>query len=326
MMRPTGFFSRIVPTTTQEKPVSDAQEFRLPGAAVPRAYRLTLEPDLVALTFKGGVDIDLDVKAATREIVMHSVGLDIAGASAGPEKLAVAVDEKKERLTLTAAKPFAPGKATVSLQFSGKISEEMRGFYRSKYKAADGSERYMGTKQFEATSARRAFPCFDEPALKAVFELTMITPKDRFCVSNMPVVADEALPGGARRVRFAPSPVMSSYLLAFAVGEFDSIEGKTADGMPVRVYATPGRAELGRFALETAIRGLKFFGDYYGIPYKKALPKLDLLAIPDFEYGAMENWGAVTFRETAIFVDPKRSSIPQRRRVAKIVLHELAHQ
>lgn len=306
--------------------MSDAQEFRLPGAAVPRTYRLTLEPDLVALTFKGAVEIDLDVKTATREIVMHSVGLDIAEARAGSEKLATSLDDKKERLTVTAAKAFAPGKATVSIAFSGKISEEMRGFYRSRYKAADGSERYMGTTQFEATSARRAFPCFDEPALKAVFELTMVTPKDRICVSNMPVVADDALPGGAHRIRFAPSPIMSSYLLAFAVGEFDSIEGRTADGMPVKVYATPGRAELGRFALETAIRGLQFFGDYYGIPYRKALPKLDLLAIPDFEYGAMENWGAVTFRETAIFVDPKRSSIPQRRRVAEVVLHELAHQ
>jgi puromycin-sensitive aminopeptidase len=304
----------------------DDQEFRLPGAAAPRTYRLTLEPDLVALTFKGEVAIDLDVKTATREIVLHSVHLEIAEARSGADTLDVHADEKKERITLTAPKPFAAGKATISLRFSGKISEEMRGFYRSKYKAADGTERHMGTTQFEATSARRAFPCFDEPALKAVFELTMVTPKDRICVSNMPVVADDALPDGRRRVRFALSPIMSTYLLAFAVGEFDSIEGKTKDGMPVKVYATPGRAELGRFALDTAIRGLQFFGDYYGIPYQKALPKLDLLAIPDFEYGAMENWGAVTFRETAIFVDAKHSSIPQRRRVAEVVLHELAHQ
>jgi len=306
--------------------VTDSGEFRLPAAVAPRRYRLALEPDLEALTFKGEVTIDVDVKTPTREIVLHSVGLRIAGARAGTELLSVAADEKKERITLSSSTPFPAGAAAITLSFSGAIAEEMRGFYRSRYTAADGSARYMGTTQFEATSARRAFPCFDEPALKAVFELTMVTPKDRLCVSNMPVVADDALPDGRRRVRFAPSPIMSTYLLAFAVGEFDSIEGKTADGMPVKVYATPGRAELGRFALETAIRGLHFFGDYYGIPYQRALPKLDLLAIPDFEYGAMENWGAVTFRETAIFVDPKRSSIPQRRRVAEVVLHELAHQ
>jgi len=306
--------------------VNNPEDFRLPGIALPRAYRLDLEPDLEALTFKGVVSIDLELKTSTREIVMHAVGLEIAEARSGSERLEIRVDAAKERLTLVSGKPLAAGDATVSLTFSGKIGEEMRGFYRSRYALPDGTKRFMGTTQFEATSARRAFPCFDEPALKAVFELTMVTPKERLAVSNMPVVAADKLPDGRTRVRFAPSPVMSTYLLAFAVGEFDSIEGKAEDGMPVRVYATPGRAELGRFALETAIRGLKYFGDYYGIPYKKALPKLDLLAIPDFEYGAMENWGAVTFRETAIFVDPKRSSIPQRRRVAEVVLHELAHQ
>jgi len=307
-------------------PVTDTGDFRLPATALPRTYRLTLEPDLEALTFKGEVSIDLDVKTATTQIVMHSVGLQIAEARSGAERIEFRTDEAKERLTLVSPKPFGVGPAMISLRFSGKISEEMRGFYRSRYTLPDGTQRFMGTTQFEATSARRAFPCFDELALKAVFDLTMVAPKDRLAISNMPIVASDKLPDGRTRVRFAPSPIMSTYLLAFAVGEFDWIEGKTDDGMPVRVYATPGRAELGRFAMDTAIRGLKFFGDYYGIPYRKALPKLDLLAIPDFEYGAMENWGAVTFRETAIFVDPKRSSIPQRRRVAEVVLHELAHQ
>ncbi|MBV8878927.1 MAG: hypothetical protein JO332_03075, partial [Planctomycetaceae bacterium] len=292
--------------------MTDSAEFRLPASALPRTYRLALEPDLEALTFRGDVEIDLDLKAPSRDLVLHSVGLDIAEARSGADRLDVRVDAAKERITLVCPKPLPAGPATVSLRFSGKISEEMRGFYRSRYTRPDGTQRFMGTTQFEATSARRAFPCFDEPALKAVFTLTMTVPKDRQAISNMPVVSSDPLPDGRTRVRFAPSPVMSTYLLAFAVGEFDWIDGKTEDGMPVRVYATPGRAELGRFAMETAIRGLKFFGDYYGIPYQKALPKLDLLAIPDFEYGAMENWGAVTFRETAIFVDPQRSSIPQR--------------
>ena len=306
--------------------MTDANEFRLPGAAKPRAYRLSLAPDLDALTFKGEVTIDLDVKISTREIVLHAANLEIAEARTGSGALEVRTDPAHERLILTARQPLPVGPASVTLRFSGKLSEEMRGFYRSTYTRPDGSKGVMATTQFEATSARRCFPCFDEPALKAVFEVTMAVPKGRLVISNMPQVSEEATADGGRRVRFAPSPIMSTYLLAFAVGEFDSIEGKTENGMPVRVFTTPGRSELGRFALETAIRGLKYFGDYYGIPYDRALPKLDLLAIPDFEYGAMENWGAVTFRETAIFVDPKRSSIPQRRRVAEVVLHELAHQ
>jgi puromycin-sensitive aminopeptidase len=306
--------------------VTESNEFRLPAAVAPKAYRLALEPDLDALTFKGEVAIDLDVKTPSREIVLHASGLDIAEARIGPGALEVRPDPARERITLSAREPLPAGPATVTVRFSGKLSEEMRGFYRSTYTRPDGTKGVLATTQFEATSARRCFPCFDEPALKAVFEVTMTVPKGRIAISNMPPAADEALADGRRRVRFAPSPIMSTYLLAFAVGEFDSIEGKTDTGMPVRVFTTPGRAELGRFALETAIRGLKFFGDYYGIPYERSLPKCDLLAIPDFEYGAMENWGAITFRETAIFVDPKRSSIPQRRRVAEVVLHELAHQ
>jgi aminopeptidase N len=306
--------------------VSDANEFRLPASVKPRAYRLSLEPDLDALAFKGEVTIELDVKTPTREIVLHAANLEIAEARLGGAALELRSEAGRERIVLEARQPLPAGPASLAMRFSGKLSEEMRGFYRSTYTRPDGSKGAMATTQFEATSARRCFPCFDEPALKAVFEVTMRVPKGRIAISNMPQVGEEALADGARRVRFAPSPIMSTYLLAFAVGEFDWIEGKTQGGMPVRVFTTPGRSELGRFALETAIRGLKFFGDYYGIPYDRSLPKLDLLAIPDFEYGAMENWGAITFRETAIFVDPKRSSIPQRRRVAEVVLHELAHQ
>lgn len=306
--------------------MADTSDFRLPASVTPKAYHLALEPDLEKLAFKGEVTIDLEVRAATRQIVLHAAHLDIASATLGGEPLEIRLEPAHERVILAARSPIPAGAASVNLRFSGAISEEMRGFYRSSYTKPDGTKAVMATTQFEATSARRAFPCFDEPALKAVFEVTITAPKGRRAISNMPQIAEEPLAEGARKVRFAPSPVMSTYLLAFAVGEFDSIEGKTEGGMAVRVFTTPGRAELGRFALETAIRGLKYFGDYYGIPYERALPKLDLLAIPDFEYGAMENWGAITFRETAIFVDPQRSSIPQRRRVAEVVLHELAHQ
>jgi aminopeptidase N len=303
--------------------VSD--EHRLPSNAVPRAYRLVLEPDLEAFTFRGSVEIDVEFADPAAEIVLHAAELEIRSARAGPTALGVRLDPSKDRLVLTAPGPLPAGKAVLSLEFTGVLNDRMRGFYRSAYTRSDGSRGVRATTQFESTSARRAFPCFDEPALKAVFEVTLVVPAALTAVSNMPV-RSEAKEGVRRRVRYAPTPVMSTYLLAFAVGEFESLEATTKDGVPVRVYATPGRIGLCRFALETAVRGLEFFDAYYGIPYRESLPKCDLLAIPDFEFGAMENWGAITFRETAIFVDPEQSSVPQRRRVAEVVLHELAHQ
>ncbi|MBI2930161.1 MAG: M1 family metallopeptidase [Planctomycetes bacterium] len=306
--------------------MTHTDEFRLSARVKPHVYHLTLEPDLEALTFRGEVTIDVELLDATREIVLHVADLEIAEATAGQARLDVSLDAARERATLASDRPLPAGRVTLKIRFSGALSDKMRGFYRSLYTRPDGSKGVMATTQFEATSARRCFPCFDEPALKAAFEVTLVVPKDRAAVSNMPMVAEEVDAGGRRRVRFSPTPVMSTYLLAFAVGEFEWIEGQTKDGVPVRVYTTPGRTPLGRFALETAVRGLEFFDEYYGIPYRSALPKLDLLAIPDFEAGAMENWGAITFRETAIFVDPQKSSVPQRRRVAEVVLHELAHQ
>ena len=298
---------------------------RLPSDVLPRRYRLHLEPDLATFAVKGRVEIDLEVKTPTRAITMHAVDLVIQEATLAGEPLEATTDAAKERLTLTCGKVLPAGPATVSIAFTGTLSEAMRGFYRSGYTRPDGTKGVLATTQFESTSARRAFPCFDEPALKAVFEVTLEFAAGLSAVSNMPPV-EERFDGGRRRVKFAPSPVMPTYLLAFIVGELEVIEGKTKDGVPVRVYSTPGRSRLCQFALDTAIRGLEWFDGYYGIPYKKSVPKCDLIAIPDFEFGAMENWGAITFRETAIFVDPEKSSVPQRRRVAEVVLHELAHQ
>ncbi|HXX92341.1 MAG TPA: M1 family metallopeptidase, partial [Planctomycetota bacterium] len=302
--------------------MTETHEHRLPTNVVPRAYRLTLEPDLQTFTFAGEVAIDLDVRQATTEVVLHSVDLAIQSASLGE----VRMDPARERATVVAREPLKPGPATLTLRFTGTLNDKMRGFYRSTYTRPDGSKGVMATTQFESTSARHAFPCFDEPALKATFEVTLVVPRALAAISNMPIVAEEDSGSARRRVRFAPSPVMPTYLLAFIVGEFESIQATTRDGVQVRVFSTPGRVELCRFALETAVRGLEFFGGYYGIPYRNSIPKCDLIAVPDFEYGAMENWGAITFRETAIFVDPKKSSVPQRRRVAEVVLHELAHQ
>lgn len=207
--------------------------------------------------------------------------------------------------------------------FNGQLNDQMRGFYRSVY-TVNGEERTLAVTQFEATDARRAFPCWDEPALKAVFEVTLVVPRDRVVISNMPPSHTELEEGGLKTVRFAETPMMSTYLLAFVVGEFDHVETRTAEGVAVRVYTPVGKAEQGRFALEVASRTLSFFQDYFEVAYP--LPKMDLIAIPDFAAGAMENWGAATFREILVLVDPQESSAATRERVATVVAHELAHQ
>lgn len=293
-------------------------DFRLPDSVKPKHYALTLEPDLDAGTYTGSVSIDLDIKKPTETIALNAVGLDLKSDAS------IAIDEKSERATLTFGKPFKPGPARIQIEFKGKLSAHMRGLYRSQYAGPDGKPRVMATTQFEAASARRAFPCFDEPALKATFDVELVVPKDRIAISNTAPVSEKV--DGKKRVKFARTPVMSTYLLAFIVGEFDSIEAQSKDGTLVRVLTTPGRSALGRFALETAVRGLDFFGGYYAIPYREAIAKVDLIAVPDFEAGAMENWGAITFREVALFIDPEKSSVPAKRRVAEVVLHELAHQ
>jgi puromycin-sensitive aminopeptidase len=299
---------------------------RLPPGAKPRAYRLHLAPDLKAFTFRGSVEIDVELAAAASEIQLHAAELEIQAARAGSTPLQVRLDPARERALLGAPQPLPAGKHTLHLEFTGVLNDKMRGFYRSEFSRPDGSKGVLATTQFESTSARRAFPCFDEPALKATFQVDLTVPEALVALSNMPETSSKAAGPGLRRVSYAPSPVMPTYLLAFVVGEFESVAGATKDGVPVRVFATPGRKDLCAFALETAIRGLEFFDRYYGIPYKSAMPKCDLVGVPDFEFGAMENWGCITFRETALFVDPAKSSVPQRRRVAEVVLHELAHQ
>ena len=180
----------------------------------------------------------------------------------------------------------------------------------------------MATTQFEPSSARRAIPCWDEPALKASFQLTLTIPSDMDAVSNMPPT-DETVDGDTKTVRFGESPVMSTYLLAFIVSELGMIEQQAEGGTMVRVLTTRGKEEQGRFALETSVALLSYFNDYFGIPYP--LEKLDHIAIPDFAAGAMENWGAITYRETALLVDPAISPAATRQRVAEVVSHEMAH-
>ncbi|MBM3943644.1 MAG: M1 family metallopeptidase [SAR202 cluster bacterium] len=305
-----------------------ADTYTLPTAVRPSKYRLTLIPDLESFTFEGQVSIEIDILQRTSQIVLNADELDIHSANlvrsrAGASASGITLDSARQTATLDFARPLAPGAATLQLNFTGRLNDQLRGFYRSQYAAPSGEKRYLAATQFEATDARRAFPCWDEPAIKTSFELTLVIPNELVAVSNTPVASETPAEPGKKAVRFAETPVMSTYLLAFVVGDLARIEAPASNGTMVGVWTTRGKEEQGRFALETSVRLLSYFNDYFGIPYP--LPKLDHLAIPDFAAGAMENWGCITYRETALLVDPANSPAATRQRVAAVVSHEMAH-
>ena len=222
------------------------------------------------------------------------------------------------------AESIPVGSAELAIEFTGELNDKLRGFYRSSYTDVDGNQRWMATTQFEATDARRAFPCWDEPAVKAAFDVTLVVPQELEVISNTEPVSTASADDGRKVVRFAETPVMSTYLLAFIVGDLVCVQDRTQDGTLMRVWATRGNEDKGQFALETSMALLDYFHDYFGVPYP--LTKLDHLAIPDFAAGAMENWGAITYREVALLVDPVDSSAGTREIVAAIISHEMAHQ
>ncbi|PKB73275.1 MAG: hypothetical protein BZY75_02675 [SAR202 cluster bacterium Io17-Chloro-G7] len=310
-------------------PGSDA--YVLPQAVRPTKYTLKIQPDLEQFTFSGEESISIEVVEATSEIVLNATELQVQSAAlafdgATSNATNISYDNAKETVTLAFSEPIKPGQGSLDLAFTGVLNDKLRGFYRSHYTGEDGQERTLATTQFEATDARRAFPCWDEPAHKASFDLTLVIPSDLVAVSNNPVIEESSAGPGLTRLRFAETPIMSTYLLAFMVGDLTSIESQytgASGSTKVAVWTTRGKEEQGRFALDTSVRLLSFFNDYFGIPYP--LEKLDHIAIPDFAAGAMENWGAITYRETALLVDPENSSAGTRQRVAEVVAHEMAH-
>jgi puromycin-sensitive aminopeptidase len=301
---------------------------RLPYSVEPSRYELRLAPDLEAARFRGEVRIDALVHEPVREIAMHAVDLQVSSATVagagGPARAATVVaDPGRERVLLQLESELSDGPVTIELAFDGELNDMLHGFYRSTFVDADGDKRTIATTQFEATDARRAFPCFDEPDRKAVFSVTLDVAEGLQAVSNGPVVTEEPLPNGARRIRFGDTIPMSTYLVAFVVGPLVASEPMDAGGTPVRVVHVPGKGHLTGFALDVARHALAFFSEWFGIPYPGH--KLDLVAIPDFAFGAMENLGCVTFRESALLIDPASASRLELERIADVVAHEIAH-
>ncbi len=308
--------------------MTESNAVMLPKDVRPSKYALTLRPDLKTFTFSGSVVIDVEVLRPTGSIVLNAAELAIGSCrveSSDGETLpsSTTLDEKAETATFAFDSALPVGPARLEIGFTGELNDRLRGFYRSRYTDVNGDERHLATTQFEATDARRAFPCWDEPSMKATFEVTLVVPEDLQAVSNTMIAEESAMDGGLRRVRFAETPVMSTYLLAFIVGDIRCVERTADNGTLVRVWATAGKESHGEFAAETSVKLLSFFNDYFGVPYP--LPKLDHIAIPDFAAGAMENWGAVTYREVVLLVDPERTSVQVRQRIAAIISHEMAH-
>jgi len=308
----------------------------LPANVKPVHYDLTLEPDFANFTYQGTVTIDLDVVDDTTSIALNTNELKIhstkvtAGQQVITESPHVATDDDAQTTTVSFDQAIPGGsQAKLTMAFAGVLNDNMAGFYRSSFKAADGSTTYMATTQMEPTDARRAFPCFDEPALKAKFTVTLIADEKMTCLSNMDVASEEpiqsTISGGRRKaVTFSPTPLMSTYLLCFIVGELNYIETNNFR-VPVRVYAPKDRdIEHGRFSLELAAKTLAFYEKTFDSPFP--LPKMDMVAIPDFSAGAMENWGLVTYRVVDVLIDEKVSGAATKQRVAETVQHELAHQ
>ncbi len=300
----------------------------LPSNVQPAGYAIHLTPDLEAFTFAGEESVAIEVLESTNTIVMNAAELQVIEASftdasgAASTASGVAFNEDEETLTLTFPSALSAGKGTLHVVFTGELNDRLTGFYRSQYTDSGGKSHVMATTQFEPSSARRSFPCWDEPALKATFQLTLTVPSAMDAVSNMPI-ASESASGAVKTVTFKESPIMSTYLLAFIVAELSVIEQKADNGTLIRVLTTRGKEEQGRFALDTSVSLLTYFNEYFGIPFP--LEKLDHIAIPDFAAGAMENWGAITYRETALLVDPAISSAATRQRVAEVISHEMAH-
>uniref|UniRef100_A0A8C2YWC0 Aminopeptidase n=1 Tax=Cyclopterus lumpus TaxID=8103 RepID=A0A8C2YWC0_CYCLU len=302
---------------------------RLPKTVSPFHYDLSLHPNLTTLDFTGVVRIQLDVHEDTRAIVLHAKQMQVSNvwllAPEGVRPLRVLEYPRFHQLALLSDSVLTKGRRyEVQLEFAANLSDSFHGFYKSSYRSSSGEVRVLASTQFEATFARAAFPCFDEPAFKANFTIQIIREPRHIAISNMPMVKTVALPGGLLEDHFDTSVKMSTYLVAYIVSDFLSVSKTTQHGVKISIYAVAEKIDQTAFALDAAVKLLDFYDDYFDIPYP--LPKQDLAAIPDFQSGAMENWGLTTYRETGLLFDPDKSSASDKLGITKVIAHELAHQ
>jgi aminopeptidase N len=320
-------FSIMSSALTSEKPFSFKDTpGKLPKEVIPTDYSVRIIPDIDKLTFAGTETVKLNVRSRVRQLVLNALELKIEAASIDGKELpasAIKTDTKNELLTLALPSNLAIGEHTLALRFAGKINEQGQGLFYMRYQEqGSGARKIMLGSQFEATDARRFFPCWDEPVFRARFQLTAVVPENWLAVSNMPIESEKKAPGG-KEVRFAATPPMSSYLNVFVAGELDFIESRSGPTQ-LRVIATKGKADMGRYALEAIAQILQYYNDYFGVPYP--LPKLDQIAIPGGFGGAMENWGGITYYESKLLFDPKSSSAETKQDIYEVLAHEMAHQ
>lgn len=316
----------LATTLNAEKPFDFASTpGKLPKQVVPEEYTIRIAPDLGKFTLAGSETVKLKVRQPVRRLVLNALEIKITNASLDgkviPES-ALKLDPKQETLTITLASELPAGPHSLELNFTGKINQQGQGLFYAPYQEqGTGAKKIMLGTQFEATDARRFFPCWDEPSFRARFQLTVVVPENFTAMSNMPVEKETKVAGG-KEVRFAATPPMASYLNVFCAGELDGIEAKTKD-ITHGVIATKGKAEMGHYALESSQQILDYYNDYFGVPYP--LPKLDHIAVPGGFGGAMENWGGITYYESRLLFDPEKSSEETKQNIYEVIAHETAH-
>jgi aminopeptidase N len=315
----------VAVSAAAEPPFSfDTTPGKLPKTVVPIHYAIELKPNLENLTLAGSEVVDIEVREPTARLVLNAENMKLSSATIddGAQSARIALDNNAETATLTFPQPLTVGRHQLRIAFTGRIAKSDSGLYVVDYPTDKGSKR-MISSHLAPGDARRVFPCWDEPAFKATFALTVTVPRAFLAVSNMPVAREEALNATSKRVSFLPTPRMSSYLVQLTAGELEQISAEV-DGVAVSVITTPGKRAQGRFALDSALELLRYFNDYFAIKYP--LPKLDLIAVPHGYVTAMEHWGAITFRESLLLFDPAASAGSARRNIFVLIAHEISHQ
>ncbi len=307
---------------------TSANPYRLARGVVPSAYRIFINPDLDAATFAGRVEIDVDINESTKQFTLNAIELALGAATVttagtGYRSVDLRLDEEYETATFLFDDALPAGPAVVEIAFTGILNDQLHGFYRSTFTDPSGVKHTIATTQFENTDARRAFPCWDEPAFKATYQVNLTVPSHLAAYSNSPVTSDTDLGNGQRTVSFSPTMKMSTYLVAFVVGPFEETAARDVGGVPLRIVYPMGSGHLTELALEAGAFALDFFTEYFDIAYPG--DKLDMVAIPDFAQGAMENLGCITYRVVDLLIDPATASLAEMKRVAKVVAHEIAH-